>query len=78
MIPQRLFSNELKGSGVRDRVSACRKRLRETRTTTIAARLEVEKLFSETPLPTTAARNCSDGDTEEALLGIELQGVGIT
>ena len=44
----------------------------------MAARAEVEKLFSETPLPATAVRNCSDGDTEEALLGIELQGVGIT
>ena len=43
----------------------------------MAARVEVEKLFSETPLPATV-RNCSDGDTEEALLGIELQGVGIT
>jgi len=78
MIPQRLFSNELKGSGVRERVSACRKRLRETRTNTIAARVEVEKLFAETSLPSTAVRNCSDGHAEEALLGIELQGVGIT
>jgi len=78
MIPQRLFSNELKGNGVRDRVSACRKRLRETRTTTMAARVEVEKLFSETSLPATAVRNCSEGNAEEVLLGIELQGVGIT
>jgi len=44
----------------------------------MAARVEVEKLFSETSLPGTAVRNGSDGDTEEALLGIELQGVGIT
>lgn len=44
----------------------------------MAARADVEKLFSETALPATAVRNCSDGDTGEALLGIELQGVGIT
>jgi hypothetical protein len=78
MIPQRQFSNELKGSGVRDRVSACRKRLRETRTNTIAARADVEKLFSETSLPATTLRNCAEGDAEEVLLAIELQGVGIT
>ena len=44
----------------------------------MAARVEVEKLFSETSLPATAVRNGSDGDAEEVLLGIELQGVGIT
>jgi len=44
----------------------------------MAARAEVEKLISETSLPGTAVRNCSEGNTEEALLGIELQGVGIT
>lgn len=44
----------------------------------MAARVEVEQLFSETSLPATAVRNCSDADAEEALLGIELQGVGIT
>ena len=44
----------------------------------MAARVEVEKLFSETSLPATAHRNRPDGDVEEVLLGIELQGVGIT
>ena len=31
MIPQRMLSNELAGSGLRNRVTACRKRLRENR-----------------------------------------------
>ena len=31
MIPQRMFSNEFSGSGLKDRVTACRKRLRENR-----------------------------------------------
>ena len=44
----------------------------------MAARLEVEKLFSETSLPATALPNGAEGNTEEVLLGIELQGVGIT
>ena len=44
----------------------------------MAARVEVEKLFSETPLPATALPNGSEGNTEEALLETELQGVGIT
>ena len=44
----------------------------------MAARVEIEKLFSETSLPGTALPNCSEANTEEALLGIELQGVGIT
>ena len=31
MIPHRMLSNEITGSGLKDRVTACRKRLRESR-----------------------------------------------
>jgi len=44
----------------------------------MAARADGGKLFSETSSPATALPNGSEGNTEEALLGIELQGVGIT
>ena len=44
----------------------------------MAARADVEKLFSETSLPATALRNGSDAIAEEALFELELQGVGIT
>ncbi len=44
----------------------------------MAARADVEKLFSKTSLPATTLRNWAEGDAEEILLAIELQGVGIT
>lgn len=79
MIPHRVLSNELAGSGLRDRVTACRKRLRENRVMlkTHAAAAAVEELFPEARL------NCSSGrDIERleagALLQIEEQEVGIT
>lgn len=75
MIPQRLFSNEFRGSGVRDRVSACRKRLRESRSATGSARVEVELLAQSLQ---TTAHNCPEVSKEEVLLESEGQGVGIT
>jgi hypothetical protein len=72
MIPQRLFSNEFQGGGVRDRVSACRKRLRESRSATGSARVEVEKSLQ------TTAHNRPEVSAEEILLESEGQGVGIT
>ena len=49
MIPHRMLSNELTGSGLKDRVSACRKRLRESRLMLRAhANINVaEELFPE-------------------------------
>ena len=78
MIPHRTLSNELAGSGLRDRVTACRKRLRENRVMLkTQAAAAVEELFPEARL------NCSPGKDVErleagALLQIEEQEVGIT
>jgi hypothetical protein len=76
MIPHRLLSNEIAGSGLRDRVTACRKRLRENRVMLKAhAANTVDELFPEARL------NCSpaqDVERSEALLQIEEQEVGIT
>lgn len=48
MIPQRMLGNEFSHSGVRNRVTACRKRLRENRVMIKAhAVADVEELFSE-------------------------------
>ena len=49
MIPHRMLSNEITGSGIKDRVTACRKRLRESRVM-LKAHAEinvVEELFTE-------------------------------
>ena len=48
MIPQRMLSNEISGSGLRNRVTACRKRLRENRVMLKAhANIGVVELFPE-------------------------------
>lgn len=49
MIPHRMLSNEISGSGLRERVTACRKRVRASRVTHRANALnEVHELFPET------------------------------
>lgn len=78
MIPHRMLSNEIAGSGLRDRVTACRKRLRENRVMfKTHAATAMEELFPE------ARVNCSSTKDVErseaaALLQIEEQEVGIT
>ena len=47
MIPHRMLSNEIPGTGLRDRVTACRKRLRERRMMLALATTGVEELFPE-------------------------------
>jgi hypothetical protein len=48
MIPHRMFPSEFSNSGLRDRVTACRKRLRESRVMLRApAAAGVEDLFSQ-------------------------------
>ena len=78
MIPHRMLSNEISGSGLRDRVTACRKRLRENRVILKAhATTGVEELFPH------ARMDCSPLEGGEPkdngmLLQTEEQGVGIT
>ena len=78
MIPQRMLSNEISGSGLKNRVTACRKRLRENRVMLKAhATTVVEELFPEARL------NCSRLESGEPkdngmLPRIEEQEVGIT
>ncbi len=48
MIPQRMLSNQISSSGLKDRVTACRRRLRENRVTLRArANIELEELLPE-------------------------------
>ena len=53
MIPHRMLSNEITGSGLKDRVTACRKRLRDSRVM-LKAHADinvVEELFPEAVAP---------------------------
>ena len=57
MIPHRMLTSEIYGNGLRDRVTACRRRLRVNRA---AQRSQVnndtEELFPETAMPTSVVR----------------------
>ena len=48
MIPHRMLSNEVYGTGLKDRVTACRKRLRVNRILRTHADNQPEELFQET------------------------------
>lgn len=77
MIPHRMLSSEICGSGLKDRVTACRKRLRVSRTRPKAlVHDEDEELFAETT--TFFSFKSSERVDNEALLLAEDQEVGIT
>jgi hypothetical protein len=85
MIPHRMFPSEFSNSGLKDRVTACRKRLRESRVMLRAPMSAgVESMFSRSTDATAslARRNSShpgvDGVQDETLILIEEQEVGIT
>ena len=60
MIPQRMLSSEIYGSGLKDRVIACRKRLRVNRVTQrTLVNDDVEELFPET-VPSVSQFNSSN------------------
>jgi hypothetical protein len=65
MIPQRMLSSEIYRSGLRDRVTACRKRLRDSRTKQKSlTRDEEEELFPETnAIFSFKSREPQDGET---------------
>ena len=85
MIPHRMLTSEICGNGLKDRVTACRRRLRVNRA---AQRSQVnndaEELFPETAMPTSVVRmNCVSpfagaeaGDSEVML--VSEQEIGIT
>ena len=50
MIPHRIPSNEIFGNGLKDRVTACRKRLRLNRIHRAHADNHLEELFRETAI----------------------------
>ena len=75
MIPHRMLSSEIYGSGLKDRVTACRKRLRVSRIRPKAlTHEEDEELFPQT----TTIFSFESCDESEASLLIEKQEVGIT
>jgi hypothetical protein len=77
MIPHRMLSSEIYGSGLKDRVTACRKRLRDSRTRHRSlARDDDEELFPEM---TTifSFQSCESQDSEGLVLAREPE-VGIT
>ena len=85
MIPHRMLTSEICGNGLKDRVTACRRRLRVNRT---AQRSQVnndaEELFPEPAMPTPVVRmNCvsalagAEAGASEKKLASE-QEVGIT
>ena len=79
MIPHRMLSNEVTGSGIKDRVSACRKRLRESRVMLKAhANVNVvEELFPEAAASLIKLQDYTASDFETGRQTEELE-VGIT
>lgn len=85
MIPHRMFPGEFSNSGVKDRVTACRKRLRENRVLLrTPASSNIEAVFSggtNAMASPVRGNNCQfdvDGVQDEALEMIAEQEVGIT
>jgi hypothetical protein len=77
MIPHRMLSSEICGSGLKNRVTACRNRLRVSRIRhKPLARDEDAELFPETTA-VFSFESCDRSDTEALLLDRE-QEVGIT
>ena len=77
MIPQRKPRNDFAGSELRERVTACRKRLRNNRFTQAVAGRESDQSFSTS----NATFLDEDAGMRESLSSIELSGtqeVGIT
>lgn len=78
MIPHRMLSNEIAGSGLKDRVTACRKRLRESRVMLKAhANINVVELFPEAAAPLIQPHDCATSDFDAGKQTEELE-VGIT
>lgn len=68
MIPQRMLGNEFSNSGVRNRVTACRKRLREHRSVVrLHAPAETEELFSEDARSMSGITETNADDTRETV-----------
>ena len=60
MIPHRLIDSEISERGLRDRVTACRKRLRESRVMSrVNANTDMEELFPEAPVNGSRVRGLS-------------------
>ena len=77
MIPRRMLRSEIYGIGLKDRVTACRQRLRVNRTRPKAlVHDEDEDLFPETTA--CSPFEDSDGRDSEGLLMCREQEVGIT
>jgi hypothetical protein len=73
-----MLNNEISGAGLKERVTACRKRLRENRAMFRAqAATDVEELFPETRLNRSLFADDELKKTT-ALLEVEDQEVGIT
>jgi hypothetical protein len=64
MIPHRMLSNDVAGSGLRDRVTACRKRLRENRVM-LKAHAGAEEIFSEADPSLVGPQDQGAGDIAE-------------
>ena len=77
MIPHRMLSSEIYGSGLKDRVTACRQRLRDSRTRHKSLiRDEEKELFPETTA-IFSFKSREPQDSEVLVLGREPE-VGIT
>jgi hypothetical protein len=77
MIPQRMLSSEICGNGLKDRVTACRKRLRVNRTRPqLVVHEEAEVLLPETTA--LFSLEVSDRRDSEVSLLVAEQEVGIT
>ena len=86
MIPHRMLASEIYGTGLRDRVTACRRRLRVNRVAyKDRGSNDAGELFLETVMPATVVRmNCIDSlavtqpEDSETMQTVEEQEVGIT
>ena len=78
MIPQRMLGNEFSHNGVRNRVTACRKRLRENRVMIKAhVAVDIEELFSDDAPSICRVTELAANDAQRSELIAE-QEVGMT
>lgn len=74
MTPQRPVNDEISNDGLRDRITACRKRLRESRVMSrVNANGDIEEVFPEDPVSSSRVRGLSTRNRSDAVSFMSLE-----